>query len=38
MNRKTTCALLCAPAVCHVFLLVLIVSSALPPRGLVLTV
>ena len=38
MNRKSICALLFAPAVYHVFLLVLIVSSALPPRGLVLTV
>ncbi|MCT1686936.1 hypothetical protein CJ193_006785 [Pseudoglutamicibacter albus] len=38
MNRKSICVLLFAPAVYHVFLLVLIVSSALPPRGLVLTV
>lgn len=38
MNRKSMCVLLFAPAVYHVFLLVLIVSSALPPRGLVLTV
>lgn len=38
MNRKSICVLLFVPAVYHVFLLVLIVSSALPPRGLVLTV
>ena len=38
MNPKSICVLLFAPAVYHVFLLVLIVSSALPPRGLVLTV
>jgi len=38
VNRKSICVLLFAPAVYHVFLLVLIVSSALPPRGLVLTV
>lgn len=38
MNRKSICVLLFAPAVYHVFLLVLIMSSALPPRGLVLTV
>ena len=37
MNSKTMAALLFAPAVYHVFLLIIIVSSALPPRGIMLT-
>ncbi|MDR7294192.1 glucose dehydrogenase [Pseudoglutamicibacter albus] len=36
MNSKTIAALHFAPAVYHVFLLIVILSSALPPRGLML--